>query len=138
MSDHEAGSPGTAHAPTTLQIELFRTMEDIHEMTGALVVLLVDAEGRSIAVSGDEADLPAPLRAVLGGRRLKVAGSVIALLSPIAGDLAGSRLNVSVYDVDGAHVLAIAFGADADFATVESVGREARAMLCEILRTSLS
>lgn len=122
--------------PSAMQIELFRAMEDIHEMTDALVVLLVDAGGAAVAVSGDEDDLPPPLRAVLSGNRLAEAGTVVALLEPIAGELEG--LNVSVYAVAPAHVLAIAFDAEADFATVQDVGREASAMLSEILSAAPS
>ena len=47
-------------------------------------------------------------------------------------DLAGSLVNVTVYDVDGTHVLAILFDADADLVTVQQVGSEARTMLAEI------
>jgi hypothetical protein len=119
--------------PTALQIDLFRAVEDVHDMTGAIVVLLVDGDGRSVAVSGDEDDLPPPLRAVLGGKRLAEAGSAIALMQSIAGDLADTRLNVTVHDVGSEHVLAIAFDAEADFGTVQTVGREARAMIAEML-----
>ena len=35
--------------PTERQIALFRTMEDIHDLTSALVVLLVDEHGTSLA-----------------------------------------------------------------------------------------
>ena len=119
-----------------MQIDLFRAMEDIHEMTNAHVVLLVDADGVAVAVSGDEDELPRPLRDALSGKRLAEAGSVVALLTPIAGDLGG--LNVSIYAVDPAHVLAILFDAEADLATVQQVGREAQAMLSEILTSALS
>lgn len=123
--------------PSAMQIELFRAMEDIHDMTGAIVILLADADGVAVAVSGDEDDIPAPLRAVLSGKRLAEAGSVVALLEPIAGEqLQG--LNVSVYAVERGHLLAIAFDAEADFATVQHVGREASAMLSEILNAALS
>jgi hypothetical protein len=122
--------------PSAMQIELFRAMEDIHEMTDAIVVLLVDADGAAVAVSGDEDALPPPLRAVLSGKRLAEAGTVVALLEPIAGELEG--LNVSVYAVEHRHVLAIAFDAEADFATVQQVGREASLMLSEILSAAPS
>jgi hypothetical protein len=122
--------------PTTRQLDLFRAVEDVHELTEAIVVLLVDAEGASVAVSGDEDDLPPPLRAVLAGKRLKAAGSVVALLSPIAPELADSRLNVSIYDVDGSHLLAVAFGADADFDRVRMISEQGREMIAEILRAS--
>jgi hypothetical protein len=125
--------PGGAPAPTALAIELFRLLEDVHDATDALVVLLVDADGASVAVSGDEAHLPAPLRAALGGKRLAEAGSVVALLQSVAADLADSPLNVSLYDVDGAHVLAIAFDAEADLVTVQTVGRQASAVIAELL-----
>jgi hypothetical protein len=124
------------NGPTPLQIDLFRAMEDIHDMTGAIVVLLVDADGVAVAVSGDEDDVPAPLRAALSGKRLAEAGGVVALLEPIAGELGG--LNVSVYAVDRGHVLAILFDVEADLGTVQQVGREAQAMLSEIIGASLS
>ena len=126
------GGPGPL-IPSDQQIELFRAVEDIHEMTGAIVVLLVDADGFAVAVSGDEDDVPAPLRAVLGGKNLAAAGTVIALLEPIAAALSGSRVNFSVYDVGSEHVLTIAFDAEADFATVQSVGQEAKEMIKAIL-----
>jgi len=120
-----------ANGPSAMQIDLFRAMEDIHEMTDAHVVLLVDADGVAVAVSGDEDEIPTPLRAALSGKRLAEAGTVVALLTPIAGELGG--LNVSIYAVARAHVLAILFDAEADLATVQQVGREAQAMLSEIL-----
>jgi hypothetical protein len=119
--------------PTARQIELFRALEDIHDMTEAVVVLLVDAEGTSIAVSGDEHEIPAPLRAVLSGTRLAAAGSVVALVSPIARELADSRVNIKVSAVGGGYVLAIAFDTNADLATVDSVAKEATGTLFEIL-----
>jgi len=119
-----------------MQIDLFRAMEDIHEMTDALVVLLTDVDGVAVAVSGDEDDVPKPLREVLSGKRLAEAGTVVALLEPIAGDLGG--MNVSVYAVERGHVLAIVFDAEADLGTVQQVGREARTMLSEILTASVS
>ena len=119
-----------------MQIELFRAMEDIHEMTGAHVVLLVDADGVAVAVSGDEDELPKPLREALSGKRLAEAGGVVALLTPIAGELGG--MNVSIYAVERSHVLAILFDAEADLAIVQRVGREAQAMLSEILTAAPS
>lgn len=119
--------------PTAQQIDLFRAVEDVHEMTQAIVVLLIDADGASIAAAGDEDEIPRPLRAVLGGKQLAAAGSVIALLEPIVAELAESHLNFSVLAVDEEHVLAIAFDAEADFEIVQTVGREACQMLSEIL-----
>ena len=119
-----------------MQIELFRAMEDIHEMTDAHVVLLVDADGVAVAVSGDEDELPKPLREALSGKRLAEAGGVVALLTPIAGELGG--MNVSIYAVERSHVLAIVFDAEADLAVVQRVGREAQAMLSEILAAAPS
>lgn len=119
--------------PSALQIELFRAVEDVHDLTDATIVLLVDDEGRSVAVSGDEDDLPPSLRSVLSGRRLRAAGSVRELLSPIASELVHSRMNVTILDIAGTFVLAIAFGADADLERVQSVGAEARAMIAELL-----
>jgi hypothetical protein len=123
------------YVPTERQLALFRAMEDIHDLTSAITVLLVDAEGTLIAVSGDENDVPPPLRAALSGKRLAEAGSVRELLSSI-GEL-GSPVNVTIYDVDGAHVLAIIFDSDADLSTVQTVGREGREMLVEILAAPL-
>jgi hypothetical protein len=125
-----------AGEPTTLQIELFRAVEDIHELTGATVVLLTDAQARTVAVSGDEADIPSPIRSVLGGDKLREAGSVIALLSPVAKEVADWRVNVAVHAVDGGHVLAIAFDAEADLAAVQAIGKDARVTLAEILRAA--
>lgn len=122
--------------PSELQLELFRSLEDVHELSEARVVLLVDEDGRSIAVSGDEAEVPEPLRAALSGRSLAAAGSVVALLGSVDGDFAG--LNVTVYDVDGEHVLAIVFDAEADLETVQSIGSAARASLADLLRSAPS
>jgi hypothetical protein len=122
--------------PSALQIELFRAMEDVQEMADATVVLLVDADGRSVAVSGDEADVPGPLRAALSGKRLAEAGSVVALLSSVNGELSETRLNVSIYDASHGYVLAILFDADADLATVQSVGRDACTMLAALFDAS--
>jgi predicted regulator of Ras-like GTPase activity (Roadblock/LC7/MglB family) len=120
--------------PSALQIELFRTMEDIHELTMALVVLLVDEEGRSVAVSGDELEIPSALRAALSGKALAAAGSVVALLSNVSEALVGSPLNVTIYDVGRAHVLAIVFDAEAEFETVQTVGAQAKESIAELLR----
>jgi hypothetical protein len=109
-------------------------MEDIHDLTGAITVLLVDADGGLVAVSGDENDVPTPVRAVLGGKRLAAAGSVVALLSS-AGEI-DAPVNVSAFDVDGSHVLAIVFDGGADLMTVQQVGKEARELLAEILAAS--
>src|SRR4051812_2223023 len=119
--------------PTAQQIDLFRAVEDVHEMTQAIVVLLTDADGVAIAVAGDEDDVPPPLRALLGGKQLAAAGSVRALLEPIAGELGESHVNFSILSIDGAHVLTIAFDAESDFDVVQTVGREASQMISEIL-----
>ncbi len=121
----------TVGIPTERQIALFSAMEDIHDLTRAVTVILVDAEGATVAVGGDEDHVPAPLRAVLGGRALAEAGSVRALLEPV--DLEGSLVNITIFDVDGAHLLAILFDAEADFATVQEVGKQGKEMLAEIL-----
>jgi hypothetical protein len=123
--------------PTTLQLDLFRAVEDVHEMTGAIVVILVDDEGAAVAVAGDEDELPPALRGVLGGRRLREAGSVRELLSPISEELTASKLNVTVLDVAGRWVLAIAFDANADLATVLAVSGEARDLMRELLTADL-
>lgn len=125
----------SAPVPSERQLALFRAVEDIHDLTQAITVLLVDADGRSVAVSGDEDDIPVALRAVLGGKQLAEAGSVRVLLEDV--DLAGSLVNVTVYDVDGTHVLAIVFDAEADLMTVQEVGQEGRTMLAEILSTPI-
>jgi hypothetical protein len=129
--------PGLASAtngPSVQQIDLFRAVEDIHELTGAIVVLLTDRDGVAIAVAGDEDDIPAPLRAVLGGAKLGEAGGVVALLEPIAGELAHCPLNFSIVAVGEAHVLTIAFDVEANLETVQVVGREAGQLIAEILR----
>jgi hypothetical protein len=134
MTDEDEEKP--KYVPTERQLALFRAMEDIHDMTSAITVLLVDAYGSLIAVSGDENDVPPALRAVLSGNRLKAAGSVRELLSSV--DIGESSMNVTLFDVDGgAHVLAILFDADADLGTVQTVGSEARDMLAEILAAPL-
>jgi predicted regulator of Ras-like GTPase activity (Roadblock/LC7/MglB family) len=128
--------PSTSRfVPSEKQLALFRAVEDIHDLTQAITVLLVDGDGTLIAASGDENDVPSRLRAVLSGKQLAEAGSVRVLLEDV--DLAGSLVNVTVYDVDGTHVLAILFDAEADLATVQQVGKEAREMLAEILAAPL-
>ncbi|MBX3188634.1 MAG: hypothetical protein KF819_16575 [Labilithrix sp.] len=119
--------------PSMTQLDLFRTVEDIHELAQAIVVLLTDREGVSIAVSGDEDDIPPPLRAVLSGKGLAAAGSVRALLEPIGEDLASWPINFSILPVGDAHVLAIAFDAEADLDVVQRVAREGAQMIAEIL-----
>jgi hypothetical protein len=123
------------YVPNEKQIALFRAMEDIHDLTMAITVLLVDEHGSSVAVSGDEDEIPPVLRKALSGRRLREAGSVVELLSSI-GEL-GSTLNVSIFDAGAGHVLAIVFDADADLMTVQSVGKEASEMVGEILATPI-
>ena len=132
MSDE----PFAAKVPTAQQIDLFRAVEDVHEMTGAIVVLLTDAEGFAVAVAGDEDDLPPSLRAVLTGKQLAAAGGVRALLEPISSELADTHVNYSILAVENAHVLTIAFDADADFDVVQTVGREASEMISEILTSA--
>ena len=119
--------------PTAQQIDLFRAVEDVHEMTGAIVVLLTDGDGVAIAIAGDEDELPPPLRAVLGGKQLAAAGGVRALLEPISDELGNTPVNYSILAVGSAHVLTIAFDAEADFDVVQTVGREASQMIAEIL-----
>ena len=129
MSDE----PAAAKGPTAQQIDLFRAVEDIHELTGATVVLLTDADGVAVAAAGDEDDLPPSLRAVLGGKQLAAAGSVRALLEPISGDLADTPINYSILAVANGHVLTIAFDAEANFDVVQTVGREGSQMISELL-----
>ena len=119
--------------PTQQQIDLFRAVEDIHELSGAHVVMLTDREGIALAIAGDENDFPAPLRGVLGRKHLVQAGSVVALLEPLGDDLAHCPLNFSVIAVGEAHLLAIAFDAEADLETVQVVGREGVQLIAEIL-----
>jgi hypothetical protein len=119
--------------PTERQLTLFRVVEDIHDLTAAIIVLVVDAEGTLLAISGDENEIPPALRAVLSGKQLAEAGSVRELLT----DVEMGTINVSVFAIDGVHVLAILFNADADLATVQSVGGEARDMLKEIFSAPL-
>jgi hypothetical protein len=125
-----------AKGPTAQQIDLFRAVEDVHEMTGAIVVLLSDADGVSVAVAGDEDDLPPSLRALLGGKQLAAAGGVRALLEPISEELGDTHVNYSILAVGGAHVLTIAFDAEANFDVVQTVGREASQMIGEILASA--
>jgi hypothetical protein len=120
--------------PSAEQIDLFRAVEDIHEMTGAIVVLLTDGDGVAVAAAGDEDDIPAPLRRVLGGHNLATAGGVAALLEPIGEQLAHCPLNFSILPVGEAHLLTIAFDAEVSLDTVQVVGREGAAMITEILR----
>ena len=122
--------------PTAQQIDLFRAVEDVHELTGAIVVLLTDADGVAIAVAGDEDDLPPSLRDLLGGKQHAAAGSVRALLEPINDDLADTPINYSILAVGTAHVLTIAFDADANFEVVQTVGREASQMIAELLTSA--
>lgn len=125
-----------AHVPSTLQLDLFRAVEDVHDMTGAIVVLLVDEDGALVAASGDEDDLPPSVRRVLSAKRLREAGSVRELLAPCAEELASSRLNVTILDVAGKLVLAIAFDAEADLDTVVAVGGQARDLIAELVMAS--
>ena len=124
----ENGTP--SHVPTERQLALFRAMEDVHDLTSAITAILVDGDGVLVAVSGDENDVPPTLRAVLSGKQLAAAGSVRVLLEDV--DNLGT-MNVTILDVDGKHVLAILFDAEADLMTVQRVGAEAREMLREIL-----
>lgn len=120
-----------AHVPSERQLVLFRAIEELHELTRATTVLLVDGDGASVAVAGDENDVAPPLRAAIGGKRLRAAGSVRALLEDV--DLEGSPVNVSIYAVGESHALAILFDAEADLVTVQRVGKEAATMFGEIL-----
>ena len=119
--------------PSAQQIDLFRAVEDIHELGAATVVLLTNGEGVALAVAGDENEIPSPLRAVLGRNNLAQAGSVIALLEPIGEQLAHCPLNFSILAVGEAHLLAIAFDVEADLETVQMVGREGAQLIAEIL-----
>lgn len=124
----------SALVPSARQIDLFRAVEDVHELTSAIVVLLTDPDGVAVAAAGDEDDIPPPLRAVLGGDHLARAGGVVALLEPIAGELAECPLNFSILAAGAGHVLTIAFDAEANLETVQVVGREGAAMIAEILK----
>ena len=128
-------APSAPMVPSAQQIDLFRAVEDIHELAGAIVVLLTDGDGIALAASGDEDDIPAPLRAVLAGKNLAEAGSTIALVEPIGEALAHCPLNFSILPVGSAHVLTIAFDVEASFETVQLVGREGAQMIAEILRS---
>ena len=43
--------------PTELQLDLFRALEDIHDLTNAITVILVDEEGVLLAASPNAARL---------------------------------------------------------------------------------
>ena len=116
--------------PTERQLALFSALEDIHELTQSIVVILVDESGTTIAVSGDEDEIPADLRGVLSGKKLAEAGSVRALLEPV--DFSTLRLNVSIF-ATGPMLLAVLFDAEADLGTVQTVGKQAAEMIAEIL-----
>jgi hypothetical protein len=131
-----ASSPSPPNKPTERQIALFSAMEDIHDLTNATVVLLVDAYGTLIAVSGDENEVPVPIRKALSGKKLAAAGSARELLSNIEFDDSKwpTNLNVTVFDVTGTeHVLGILFDASVDVMTVQEIGKEASDMLAQIL-----
>jgi hypothetical protein len=116
--------------PTERQLALFSALEDVHELTQSIGVILVDEGGTTIAVSGDEDEIPADLRAVLGGKKLADAGSVRALLEPV--DFSTLRLNVSLF-ATGPMLLAVLFDAESDLGTVQAVGKQAAEMIAEIL-----
>ena len=116
--------------PTERQLALFSALEDVHELTQSIVVILVDEGGTTIAVSGDEDEIPTDLRAVLGGKKLADAGSVRALLEPV--DFSSLRLNVSLF-ATGPMLLAVLFDAESDLGTVQAVGKQAAEMIAEIL-----
>lgn len=116
--------------PTERQLALFSALEDVHELTAAIVVLLVDEDGVSIAVAGDEDEVPPDLRTVLSGKKLAAAGSVRALLEPV--DFSALRLNVSIF-ATGPMLLAVLFDAESDLGTVQAVGKQAAEMIAEIL-----
>src|SRR5689334_16535883 len=86
--------------PNEKQLALFRALEDLHELTNAITILLADEFGAPVAVSGDENDIPPAVRAVINGQRLARAGSVRELLSSI-GELGKDAPNVTLFDVDG-------------------------------------
>ena len=135
MADPDHDDPPMV--PSAQQIDLFRAVEDIHELTSAIVVLLTDGDGVALAAAGDEDDIPAPLRAVLGGKNLAHAGGVAALLEPIAGELAHCPLNFSIIAAGAAHVLTIAFDVEADLDTVQVVGREGAQLIAEIFHPTV-
>lgn len=118
------------HVPTERQLALFSALEDTHDLTAAIVVILVNGAGTTIAVSGDEDVIPADLRGVLAAKKLAEAGSVRALLEPV--DFTNMPLNVSIFAA-GSMLLAILFDADADLSTVQTVGKQAAEMIGEIL-----
>lgn len=118
------------HGPTERQLALFSALEDTHDLTAAIIVLLVDEGGTTIAVSGDVDVIPVDLRAVLSGKKLAEAGSVRALLEPV--DFTGVAFNVSIFAA-GPMLLAILFDADADLDTVQTVGKQAAEMIGEII-----
>jgi len=119
-----------AAVPTERQIALFSALEDIHELTAAVVAILVDEDGAAIAIAGDEDVIPKDLRAVLAGKKLAEAGSVRALLEPV--DFSSNPLNVSIF-ATGPMLLAILFDAESDLGTVQSVGKQGSEMIAEIL-----
>lgn len=119
--------------PSTEQLDLFRQCEDIHDMTQAIVVLVTDAAGVLLAISGDEDDVPVPLRRVLAREKLVAAGSVRALLEPIGDEARTWPFNVSVLPVGAHHMLTILFDASADFETVQVVGNEGARAMAETL-----
>lgn len=119
--------------PSERQLALFSALEDIHDLTAARVVLLVDESGTTIAVSGDENEIQSELRAVLSGKKLADAGGVRALLEPV--DFTGTSLNVSLF-ASGPMLLAVLFDADSDLGTVQSVGKQAAEMIAEILEAT--
>lgn len=117
-------------APTERQLALFSALEDVHELTAAVVVILVDEDGESVAIAGDDAIIPADLRGVLAGKKLAEVGSVRALLEPV--DFSSNPLNVSIF-ATGPMLLAILFDAESDLGTVQAVGKQASEMIAEIL-----
>jgi hypothetical protein len=133
-------SDSNSNKPTERQIALFSAMEDIHDLTNAIVVLLVDAYGTLIAISGDENEIPVPIRKALSGKKLAAAGSARELLSRIEFDDGKwpTNVNVSIFDVLGTeHVLGILFDANVDVMTVQEVGKEASDMVEQILKAPL-
>lgn len=116
--------------PTERQLALFSALEDVHELTQAVVAILVDESGTTIAVAGDEDVIATDLRAVLSGSKLAEAGSVRALLEPV--DFSANPLNVSIFAA-GPMLLAILFDAESDLGTVQAVGKQAAEMIAEIL-----
>lgn len=119
--------------PSTEQLDLFRQCEDIHDITQAMVVLVTDAAGVLLAISGDEDDVPVPLRRVLAREKLVAAGSVRALLEPIGDEARTWPFNVSILPVGDHHMLTILFDASANFETVQAVGNEGARAIAETL-----